>query len=347
MKGIELAERGWLPDAVIRLGIRRMLAEKLSELHEDDFGAELDAKSRFVAEMARAPIALATDAANEQHYEVPARFFELVLGRNLKYSSAIWPEDVHDLDAAEARMLELTAARAGIEDGMTILDLGCGWGSFSAWVGERFPAARVLAVSNSKLQREHLLGRLQARGVENVEVVTSDMNRFAPGRRFDRVVSVEMFEHMRNWPLLLGRVASWLEPDGRAFLHVFCHRDHAYPYETAGEGNWMGRHFFTGGMMPSEDLVLHCQDDLRVERRWRVSGLHYHRTCEAWLRNADARRAEVSAVLAEAYGPESAALWLQRWRIFFLACSELFAWRGGREWFVSHVRLAPRAEVRS
>lgn len=344
MSAIDLAERGWLPDAAIRFGIRRMLAERLEQLRAGDPADELNAKTAFVREMGRGPIAIATDDANAQHYEVPPRFFELALGRHLKYSSALWPYGVSRLDDAERVMLEVTCERAGIEDGMTVLDLGCGWGSLSAFVAERYPACRVLAVSNSKAQREHLLGRLDARGLDNVEVVTCDMNTFEPDRRFDRVVSIEMFEHMRNWPLLLARIAGWLEADGRAFLHVFCHRDHAYPFETEGEGNWMGRHFFTGGIMPSEDLALHFQRDLLVERRWRVDGTHYHRTCEAWLQNVDARRSEALATLAEAVGDDSAALALQRFRIFFLACSELFAYRGGREWFVSHVRLAPRRE---
>lgn len=347
MNPAELAESGWIPDALIRIGIRRMLAERLELLHEDDFARELSNKSRFVQEMLRSPIAMSTSEANEQHYELPPRFFELALGRHLKYSSAFFANGVEDLATAEAHMLALTCERARIEDGMTILDLGCGWGSLTHWIASHYPNTSVVAVSNSKSQREHLLARLARDGLANVEVLTRDMNAFDPGRRFDRVVSVEMFEHMRNWPLLLGRVASWLEPQGRAFLHVFCHRDHVYPYETKGAGDWMGRYFFTGGMMPSEDLILHCQQDLLVEQRWRVPGDHYHKTCEAWLRNVDVRRDSVLAVMAETYGEEQAALWLQRWRMFFLACSELFGYRQGREWFVSHVRLAPRREASS
>ena len=344
MTGIELAERGLVPDSVVRIGIRRMLAERLQQLRADGFASEQEAKTRFIAELRRAPVALVPETANEQHYELPAEFFELVLGKHLKYSSAIWRDGVDDLDMAEARMLALTCERAGLRDGMEVLDLGCGWGSLSLWIAERYPNSQVLSVSNSKLQREHILGRIARKGLRNIEVVTRDMNGFDPERRFDRIVSVEMFEHIRNWPLLLGRVQGWLYPNGRAFLHVFCNRDHAYPFETAGEGNWMGRHFFTGGMMPSEDLILHCQQDLLVEERWRVQGTHYHRTCEEWLRRLDARRDEALAVLEETYGADEAETWLRRWRLFFLACSELFAFDGGNEWFVQHVRLAPRRE---
>ena len=347
MNRFDLAERGWLPDGLIRLGVRRMLRERLASLRTADPADELTAKSTFLRELAEGPIALSPEAANDQHYELPARFFELVLGRRAKYSSGLWPAGVSDLDSAEARMLDLTCRRAGLEDEMRVLDLGCGWGSLTLWIAEHYPRTRVLAVSNSKPQREHILGRLDALGLYNVEVVTRDMNGFDPGDRFDRIVSVEMFEHMRNWPALLGHVARWLEPDGRAFLHVFCHREHAYPFESRGEGDWMARHFFTGGMMPSEDLILRCQRDLSVERQWRVSGLHYHRTCDAWLANLDTEREAVLGVLAETYGRDEAERWLQRWRLFFLACSELFAFGQGSEWFVSHVRLAPHGRDRS
>jgi cyclopropane-fatty-acyl-phospholipid synthase len=339
MRGIELAEAGFIPDLAIRFGIRRMLAGRLRDLTQKRSDA-------FIAELSSSPVALVPERANQQHYEVPFGFFEQVLGRRLKYSSAWWPEGVTDLDIAEGRMLALTCERAELADGMTVLDLGCGWGSLSLWIAEHYPRCRVLSVSNSKLQREFILARCQRRGVENVEVVTADINEFevnASERRFDRVISIEMFEHVRNQGLLLGRIARWLTPGGKLFVHHFCHREYAYPYESEGEGNWMGRHFFSGGMMPCEDLLSHFPRDLAVERRWRVDGMHYHRTCEAWLRNLDDRREAVLSVLVETYGSDAARLWLQRWRLFFLGCSELFRYRDGNEWFVSHTRLA-RAE---
>ena len=226
---------------------------------------------------------------------------------------------------------------------MRILDLGCGWGSFALYAAERFPGSRVLAVSNSKLQREFVLARRDRLGLANLDVRTADVNGFAPDSRFDRAVSIEMFEHLRNWPELLRRISTWLAPGGSLFLHVFCHGAHAYPYEVEGAGNWMGRHFFTGGMMPSDSLLLRCQRDMMVEDHWRVDGLHYHRTCEAWLENLDRGRELLLPVLAEAYGPEHARVWLNRWRLFLMGCSELFAYRGGNEWWVSHYRLRARS----
>ena len=345
MLGIRLAEAGLVPDPLLRAGIRRLLRRRLRELAKATPEEELRAKLAFLDESRRAPIALVPGVANEQHYEVPPAFFESVLGPRMKYSCALFDEGVRELGAAEERMLAATCARAGIEDGMRVLDLGCGWGSLSLFVAERFPRCRVLAVSNSKPQREFVLGRAARAGLDNVEVRTADVNAFEPDARFDRVVSVEMFEHVRNHERLLARIARWLEPGGRLFVHHFAHREHAYPYEAVSDDDWMARHFFSGGIMPSDDLLRHHPRDLVVEAQWRVAGTHYQRTSEAWLARLDERRERVLPVLAQAYGRDAAPLWLARWRLFFLACAELFGFRGGREWWVSHVRLAPREGV--
>jgi len=336
-----LAEAGLLPDALVRFGIRRMLAQRLRELAEPGVASPA-ARQAFLDACRAGPIALVPDLANEQHYEVPPTFFERVLGPHLKYSCCLWDTNGATLADAEDRMLAQSCARAEIRDGMSVLDLGCGWGSLSLYVAERFPACRVLAVSNSKPQREFILARAAHRGLANVTVVTADVNHFEAKERFDRVVSIEMFEHVRNHEALLARIAAWLAPDGRLFVHHFCHRDRAYPYEDAGPSDWMARHFFSGGMMPSEDWLLHFSRDLIAVDRWRVDGMHYARTSEAWLANLDAQRTPLRPIFAAAYGEREAQRWIQRWRLFFLACAELFAYRGGSEWFVTQQLLAPR-----
>ncbi len=343
---IELAEKGRLPDPLIRIGIRRILRSRLASEPTHDCEQQRAAHRRFVNELRSSPIAIVPERANEQHYEVPASFFEVVLGPRLKYSCCYWPDDVHDLATAEERSLQQACDRAGIADGMTVLDLGCGWGSLSLWIAEHFRACRVTAVSNSSTQAVLIRDRALRAGLDNLEVVTADMNSFAPDRRYDRIVSLEMFEHMRNWELLYGRIAAWLQPDGRFFQHVFCHRDLAYPYVTTGRNDWMARHFFTGGMMPSDDLPYHFPHHLAVSDHWRLNGVQYSTTLEAWLDNLDRHRSSLRPILEATYG-DDAERWFHRWRLFFLGCSELFAFNGGQEWWVSQYLLEPQASVRT
>ncbi len=334
---LQLAESGRVPEPLLRAGIRHLLRRRLSGLTNGSG----ERRQRLVETLGSGPIAVATDTANEQHYELPPEFFKLVLGRHLKYSGCHWPQGVAELGAAEAAMLSLTCQRAGIADGMTVLDLGCGWGSLSLWIAERYPRCRVQAVSNSGPQRLHIESEARHRGLTNIAVETADMNDYRPDRRFDRVVSIEMFEHMRNYRELLARIAGWLEPDGRLFVHVFCHHAEPYLFEVQGSDDWMARHFFTGGLMPSADLFDEFTDDLVVEQRWLVDGTHYERTARAWLERMERRRDAVLEVFAPVYGDAGRELWFQRWRLFFLACAELFGYRGGREWLVGHYRLRP------
>jgi cyclopropane-fatty-acyl-phospholipid synthase len=337
--GIDLAESGWVPDAVTRAGIRAILRQRLADeqrLRRETVG---DPTLDLMAYLRAQPIAVHTDKVNEQHYELPAEFFRQVLGRRLKYSSCYWPAGVSTLDAAEEAMLALSCERAEIADGMRILDLGCGWGSLSLWLAERYPSASILAVSNAGNQRGFVESECRRRRLANVEVVTADANELEPSGRFDRVVSVEMFEHMRNPEALLQRLSNWLSPGGKAFVHVFSHREYAYLYETEGAANWMGRFFFTGGMMPSHSLFDLFECDLVLEKSWRLAGTHYARTLEAWLQKMDRKRAAVLPILTATYGAGETERWFGRWRMFFMACAELFGYREGREWGVSHYLL--------
>jgi cyclopropane-fatty-acyl-phospholipid synthase len=336
---IDLAERGLLPDALVRSGIRRLCAARLREEHAHHV-ERADARARvLLLKLREGAIAIDTEAANAQHYELPSRFFELCLGRRLKYSSGYYPNGGESLDQAEEAMLDLYGIRAELADGQHILELGCGWGSLTLWMAERYPNAIITGVSNSASQRHHILAQAQARGLGNVAIVTRDVNDLLLDARYDRVVSVEMFEHVRNHAALLQRIAGWLHDDGKLFVHIFCHRTLLYAFEDAGQDDWMARHFFTGGLMPAADTLLHLQRDLRLEQRWLLSGTHYQRTANHWLCNHDARRGEVLDVLASAYGDDNARRWAQRWRMFWMSCAELFGYNDGNEWGVAHYRF--------
>jgi len=281
--------------------------------------------------------------ANEQHYEVPADFFVEVLGPHRKYSACLWSDGIESLGAAETAALEMTCQRAELADGQRILELGCGWGSLTLYMAARYPNASIVAVSNSVSQRQFIIGEARRRAIANIAVLTHDMNNFDIDSRFDRVVSVEMFEHMRNYRQLFANVSRWLTPQGTFFLHIFTHRCVPYAFADREDDDWMSRYFFSGGIMPSAVLPLHFQDDLLLRRRWAWDGRHYARTANAWLANLDERRARVLPILAQAYGQDQAEIWLQRWRIFFMACAELWGFDHGREWFVSHYLFAPHA----
>lgn len=332
---VHWAEQGRVPDAAVRSAIRRLCDSRRRSETAGDCEARLARHEAFVAAMDAGPIAPVPDKANEQHYELPAEFFRHVLGPRLKYSGCLWPAGTPDLEAAEAAALASTCDHAGLSPDQDILELGCGWGALTLWMAEHYPTSRITAVSNSSAQRELIEARAREQGLDNVTVVTADMNDFAPAQRFDRVVSVEMFEHMRNWRQLLARIHDWLQPGGLLLVHTFCHRDCAYPFTDRDASDWMARHFFTGGIMPSDGLMLAFQDHLRWRRQWRWHGGHYAATANAWLARLDAAEDRVMPVLEHAYG-DQAAVWFQRWRMFFMAVAELFAFRGGDEWWVVH-----------
>lgn len=329
-----LLEKNLLPDWLIRLGIRRLLRQRLREIEHPSPEIQV---AEFAERLRAMPIAVNTAESKEQHYEVPTLFYQKCLGPRLKYSSAFYGRGDETLAEAEEQMLALTCARAQLTDGLEILELGCGWGSLTLWMAEKYPSARITGVSHSRTQREHILSVAQQRGLTNVTIVTCDMNDFTadPGR-YDRVVSVEMFEHMKNWPRLMTNIARWLRPGGLFFAHVFVHARFAYHFEVCDETDWMSKYFFTGGMMPAHDLFTHFQDDLKLIDSWKVNGTHYAKTAEHWLQNMDAHRAEIMPLFTQTYGAAQAVRWWVYWRVFYLACAELWNFRDGEEWHVSH-----------
>jgi cyclopropane-fatty-acyl-phospholipid synthase len=343
--GIRAAEGGLLPDRLVRGAIRGLCEQRLAAIRSQVGGDPAAYEARFVESMNQAPIALVPEAANEQHYEIPSEFFGLVLGRHRKYSSCLWQLHCRSLDSAEEAALETTCQHAQLQDGQEVLELGCGWGSLSLWMAEKYPQSRITAVSNSASQREYILGEAQRRGLQNLTVVTADMNLFDPmqlprgGRRFDRIVSVEMFEHMRNYRLLLSRIAGWLTPRGKVFIHIFCHRETPYLFEPAGPSDWMARYFFAGGMMPNAGLLRNFNNDFTIAEQWTWNGLHYQKTADAWLAQLDLNKKAAIRVLSDVYGSSNALIWLNRWRMFFMSVSELFGYSGGNEWYVSHYLL--------
>ncbi|MFC3195467.1 SAM-dependent methyltransferase [Marinicella sediminis] len=331
---IQWVEKGYLPDAVVRAGIRKLVRQRLKEECADDVEKQDLKYHQFLQEIKSSALAIETDKANEQHYEVDADFYQYALGARRKYSSCFYQGN-ESLDEAEENMLALYVERGEFVDGQDILELGCGWGSITLYLAEQFPGSRITGVSNSNSQRRYIMGQAKERGLDNVHILTCDINELLLNEQYDRVISIEMFEHVRNYENLFNNIADWLKDDGKMFVHVFCHRYLMYPFLAEGDDNWMGRYFFSGGQMPAADTFYHFQQRLKIERRWLNSGQHYEKTSNHWLENMDRHKANIMPVFERVYGAE-ARLWFQRWRIFFMSCAELFGYDQGQQWLVAH-----------
>ena len=331
-----LLEKNKVPDFLIRKGIRKLLKERLIQEKKTTVELQQAHLMKLIEELKSSPIAINTLEANEQHYEVPTKFYQYCLGRNLKYSSGYWKDGVNDIDSSEDDMLEITCNRAELKDGQDVLELGCGWGSLSLYMAKKYPKSNFTVVSNSRTQKLHIDEQAKNRGIINLTVITVNINDFTINKTFDRVVSVEMFEHMRNYQKLMHKVATCLKPEGKLFVHIFTHKDFAYKFEVIDETDWMSKYFFTGGIMPSDDLLLYFNEHLSIQQHWHVSGMHYSKTSEAWLQNMDKHKAEIMPLFEETYGKDQAVKWWVYWRLFYMACAELWGYNNGEEWIVSH-----------
>lgn len=332
----KLIEQNKVPDFLLRRGIRGLLKQRLKDENKGGVEAQQAHLMSLIKQLKASPIAVNTSEANQQHYEVPTQFYQYCLGKNLKYSSGYWKDGVDDIDTSEDDMLALTCGRAELTNGQQVLELGCGWGSLSLYMAAKFPKSKFTVVSNSRTQKAFIDEKAKERGITNLTVITADMNTFSIDQHFDRVVSVEMFEHMRNYQLLMQKVASFLKPDGKVFIHIFTHKEYAYLFEVKDNTDWMSKYFFTGGIMPSDDLLFYFNDHLVAEQHWHVSGTHYAKTSAAWLKNMDARKADIMPLFEETYGKGQALKWWVYWRIFYMACAELWNYNEGNEWMVSH-----------
>jgi cyclopropane-fatty-acyl-phospholipid synthase len=333
-----MLEKNLLPDPLVRFGIRNLLKQRINEDIGKNEEIKKQKKADFIQKQSSFPIAVNTLDANEQHYEVPTEFYHFVLGKNKKYSCGHWDKSTN-LDDAETEMLEITTQRAKLVDGQDILELGCGWGSLTLYMGQKYPNSKITAVSNSKTQKAFIDSEAKKRGLDNITVITCDINKFDIDGKFDRVVSVEMFEHMRNYEMLLGKIKKFLKDDGKLFVHIFVHKDTPYYFDVKDDSDWMSKYFFSGGIMPSDDLLYHFENQFKVVEHTKVNGVHYSKTAEAWLENQDKNKKEIMELFENHYGKKEALKWFSYWRVFFMACSELWKYKNGEEWFVSHYLL--------
>lgn len=331
---INMIERGYLPDSMVRAGIRKLCRQRLIEEKAHDVELASQRYTEFLEELKQSPLAIDTDKANEQHYEVDADFYHHALGARRKYSSCYYHGN-ESLDEAEENMLALYLERGEFVDGHDILELGCGWGSITLYMAEKLPHSKITGVSNSNSQRRYIMAKAKEKGFDNVEIITCDINELSLEQTFDRVISIEMFEHVRNYQNLFNNISGWLKDNGKLFVHVFCHRYLMYPFIAEGEDNWMAKYFFSGGQMPAADTFLNFQQHLKIEQRWINSGQHYEKTSNHWLKNMDKNKQQIMPIFERVYGSD-AKLWFQRWRIFFMSCAELFGYDEGREWLVAH-----------